>query len=514
MIESRVHKLLADLDRIKWDVTYKGIIVGLIAGLLVTVYRLAIEFGTDRAVEAYRFLRENTSYIPFWILLIFLVSYVSYRLMKFEPFAKGSGIPQVEGIVILGMKMKWHTILLVRYIVGFITSFFGLSVGREGPSIQIGAAGAQALAENTGKNKLEENYLITAGASAGLSAAFNAPLSGIMFALEEVHRTFSPNILIAATTAALTADVVSKYFFGLTPVLSYVNVPQLPMKYYFWLLVMGVISGIIGSIVNKGLLGVSVLYEKLPALYRPLIALLIALPVGLFLPQVLGGGQNLIKLSENAKIGIALLLVYLIVKFLFTCFSFGSGIPGGIFMPILSIGALTGSIFGQLMTNFGLPIEYIPAFCICAMAGVMSASVKAPVTSILLMAEMAGSLIHLLPVATVAFVALLTSDLLKISPIYEVLLERMTGEKEVRVKKKSGAIIEVPVELGSEVAGKKVKEIKWPDGILIVGLNRGNKEFVPNGNTKIIQGDYLIILSSDQKFEEINKSIIDLCRPH
>ena len=108
--------------------------------------------------------------------------------------------------------MKWHTVLLVRYLVGFLTSLFGLSLGREGPSIQIGAAGALAFAENSTNNKLKENYLVTAGASAGLAAAFNAPLSGIIFALEEVHRTFSPNILIATTTSALTADIVSKLF--------------------------------------------------------------------------------------------------------------------------------------------------------------------------------------------------------------------------------------------------------------------------------------------------------------
>jgi len=237
------------------------------------------------------------------------------------------------------------------------------------------------------------------------------------------------------------------------------------------------------------------------------------LPCGLLIPQVLGGGQNLIKLSESAQISISLLAIYLVMKLAFTCVCFGSGIPGGIFMPILSLGAMTGCIFGKMITVWGLSADYIPAFCVCAMAGAMSASVKAPVTSILLMAEMTGSLVHLLPVAAVAFIALLTSDLLKISPIYEVLLERLTDEeKENTDGKKAGAIIEIPVELGSMVARKKVKDVGWPEGALIVSLHRGEKELVPNGETQILPGDYLVVLSSKQAFDEMNRSLMELCR--
>lgn len=347
MEKSRMYQMLSDLNRLKWSVTYKGILAGMIAGLLVTLYRLGIEFGTEKSLEAYQFLRLHPIYIIPWMFLIVIAGYLTYRLVKLEPYAKGSGIPQVEGIVLFGMKIKWHTVLIVRYLAGILTSFFGVSLGREGPSIQIGAAGSQAFAKRAGKNKLEENCLITAGASAGLSAAFNAPLSGIMFALEEIHRTFSPNILIGATTAALTADVVSKYFFGLKPVLNYTNIPQLPIRYYGLLLPLGLLSGIVGAAANKGLLNIGLLYAKLPAFLRPGAALLLALPCGLLIPQVLGGGQNLIRLSESAHLSISLLAIYLVMKLAFTCVCFGSGIPGGIFMPILSLGAMTGCIFGK-----------------------------------------------------------------------------------------------------------------------------------------------------------------------
>lgn len=513
MEQSGVYRLLSELNKIKWRVAVKGLIGGLIAGLLVALYRLGIEFGTETAIRCYTFLRSHPVYILLWLAGALLVGYVAYRLMKWEPYAQGSGIPQVEGIVLYGMKIKWYSVLIVRFVAGILTSFFGISLGREGPSIQIGAAGSQAFAKAGGhKNKIEENYLITAGASAGLAAAFNAPLSGIIFALEEVHRTFSPNILIAATTAALTADVVSTYFFGLQPVLNYVDIPQLPIRHYVWLILLGVCAGLIGSAVNKCLLAAGTLYKKLPPPLRPVLALLLALPCGLLLPEVLGGGQNLVSLSEQARAGVLTMAVYLTVKLLFTCTSFGSGLPGGIFMPILSIGALTGGMFGQLLGGFGVSAEYIPAFCVCAMAGVMSSSVKAPITSILLMAEMSGTLVHLMPVAAVAFVSLLTSDLLRVSPIYEILLERLIrGQPKKSNQRKARTLVEIPIEIGSKASGKAVRELSWPEGSLIVALRRGAREFVPNGDTVMLPGDYLVVLSTDQKYNEVHQRLTMLC---
>jgi len=313
----------------KWRLVLKGIISGVVVGLLVVLYRLGIEYGTETAIKIYAFLRTHPSFIMPWTAVAIAAGLFLAWLVKLEPMASGSGIPQVEGQLIHGMRIKWYTVLFVRFVGGMLVSLFGLSLGREGPSIQIGAAGSQAIAKKMTDNKLEENYLMTGGAAAGLSAAFNAPLSGIIFALEEIHRSFSGVVLIAATAAALTADVVSKTFFGLKPVLYFVEIPQLPIDYYIWLLPLGIISGTVGVIINKALLSSQTVYRRLPWFIRPCIALLIALPCGLFLPQLLGGGSNLIELVETTNSSMHVLLVYLVVKLLFTCVCFGSGVPGG-----------------------------------------------------------------------------------------------------------------------------------------------------------------------------------------
>jgi len=510
--KSRLYNVLSSLDEIKWSVALKGIITGFVAGILVVWYRIIIEFGIETSVNIYGYLHIHPLMILPWIAFVAVAGLIFSWLLKIEPMATGSGIPQVEGLLLYGLKIRWYSVLLVRFAGGALASFFGLSLGREGPSIQIGASCSQALAEEISKNKIEENYLITGGAAAGLSAAFSAPLSGIVFALEEVHRSFSPIILIAATTASLTADVVSKYFFGLKPVLSFGEIPQLPISLILLLLPLGVLSGLVGAAMNKGLLGFQTLCRRLPRMLQPYTALLVALPFGLFLPQTLGGGQDLIRMSENAKIGIVMLLVLMAAKLIFTCISFGSGVPGGIFMPILATGALVGSLFGNIATHFGVPAQYIPDFVVCAMAGALSGSVKAPVTSILLMAEMTGSLVHMLPVAVCSFTALLFSDILKVTPIYEALLERVVeNNQEIIKSKKAGALLEVPVEFGSCVAGKMIREVEWPQGMLIVAIHRGEKEIVPKGSTRILQGDYLIILSSEDTYSDIYTKVRNLC---
>lgn len=125
---------------------------------------------------------------------------------------------------------------------------------------------------------------------------------------------------------------------------------------------------------------------------------------------------------------------------------------------------------------------------------------------------MTGSLVHLLPVAACSFIALFLSDFMKITPIYEALLERIVSKNEESTKsKKSGILLEFPVEFGSTICGKKINEINWPAQSLVAGIHRGNSEIVPNGTTTIMAGDYLVVLSSEQALDDINSHMKALC---
>ncbi|WP_449224237.1 ClC family H(+)/Cl(-) exchange transporter [Alloscardovia venturai] len=487
----------------QWSIAAKGIVGGGVAGALVVIYRAAIAYGNTWAISLYDYLGTHPVMIAVWALAVLVSAWIISRLIAWEPMASGSGIPQVEGVLLWGLKMRWWSILTVRFIAGIVCGFFGMSLGREGPSIQIGAAGSASVGNRLAKNKVENDNFIAAGAAAGLSAAFSAPLSGMMFALEEVYSSFSPTVLFTATTAALTADLISKVFLGFTPVLQFGTIAALDLHTYVWLIPLGIFAGLIGAAINKMLLGLQTLYGYISAFWRIVIAIGLALPVGLLCPLALGGGANLIQYAEQATTSLAFLATILIVKMLFTSTSFGSGVPGGIFLPILTIGAVAGSLFARTvgLLNFGsfsLPHNYVATFTVLAMAGALTASVKAPITSMLLVIEMTGSLVHMFPVAVVTFIALLVSDILHIDPIYHVLLERYMHKtqpaREPAAVEDSAGILSLPVELGSSVIGKAIRDVDWPEHTMVIAVQRGGKEFIPHRGTVIHPGDSLVFL--------------------
>lgn len=241
----------------------------------------------------------------------------------------------------------------------------------------------------------------------------------------------------------------------------------------------------------------------------------IALPVGIWLPDVLGGGSNLIDTAEHARVGLGMLCLLFVAKMLFTSTSFGSGAPGGIFMPILAVGSLAGGICGEVLHRFGnLPSDAVAVFAVCVMTGTLAASVKTPITSILLAVEMSGTLTHMLPVAAVAFVALLVSDLLRTKPIYGELLERYVRAQGMQMAIAShvgSGIMELPLEMGAIADGKRVCDVRWPSGCLIIGLRRGESEIVPRGDTRLRAGDYLVVLFSGEEEREVRPAMRRLC---
>lgn len=497
---------------------FEGIAVGIIVGFLIVLYRYALEKAYEIIINIYKFLEIKPIFIPVWIIAVIFIGYIVGKLVKNEPMISGSGIPQIEGVLSGKLKMKWWKVIIGKLIGGILSIGSGLSLGREGPSVQLGAAVGQGFSKVFKRIKIEEKYLITSGASAGLSAAFNAPLAGVMFALEEVHKNFSPLVLLSALSAALSADYVSSKFFGLKPILDFRNLSILPLNYYFYIIVLGCLLGILGVIFNKTLILTQNLYSKLkwiPKEYWIIIPLLVSVILGFLLPEVLGGGHDLIvMLFSTMNFPILTLLILLLVKFLFTMTSYGSGAPGGIFLPLLAIGALIGNVYGFVVVNLlHLDNSYIYGFIILAMAGYFTAIVRAPITGIILITEMTGSFNHLLSLAMVSITAYIVSDILGSKPIYEVLLEKLLhrqGEGIIIGKKKHKAILEFAICMGSILDGKEIKSVKWPSHCLLVAVKRGEHEIIPKGDTIIQSGDYLIILTNEDRVSRINDELIKM----
>ncbi|KGK90071.1 chloride channel protein [Desulfosporosinus sp. HMP52] len=499
----------------KLKLFFEGIIIGLFSGIIIVAFR----YGLEQAESLREFIYHTTSWSGYKIISLALglvfIAFILNLIVKKEPLVSGSGIPQVKGILTGHLKIKWLPVLILKFFGGILAIGAGLSLGREGPSVQIGATVGQGVSRLLGRLKIEEKFLITSGASAGLAAAFNAPLSGVIFAVEELNKNFSPAILMSTVAASLSADLVTKFFYGSSSAFNFPQLPILPVNYYIHLIGLGLIIGLFGGLFNRSLLKTLELRDKLsrfPNTVIIAIPLLIAGVLGYLLPEVLGGGNQLIDSLNQHYFPLSFLFLLVLVKFFFTLISYGTGVPGGIFLPILVIGALTGNIYHDLMVNiFHVSPLYSNNFIIFAMAAYFTAVVKAPITGSVLITEMTGSFSHLWALITVSTVAYLASDLLKTKPIYEALYDRILTKKQPLPKHEETMIlVETIVCLGSEISGKTIKTIVWPKHCLLVNIKRGDQEIIPQGDTRIYAGDHIFALVNKNYATDIEHALSSL----
>ena len=506
------YRSLNHWNSFQFKLFWEGIVVGIFSGLVVSLFRFLLSKAEDFRIALYAQLTQlPVAYTAGWFAVLLAVGGILYWLTRHEPMAGGSGIPQVKGVILGLMRMNWFRILWVKLTAGVIGLGAGLSLGREGPSIQLGAVTAQGVSRFLGRTRMEERYLITSGASAGLAAAFNAPLAGVMFSLEELHRNFSAVVLLPAMTAAMTSTFVSQLLFGRALTFNFRSIPRIPLDIHIlYAILVAVIAGLCGVIFNYGLLNIHRFYS-LPVfknLYMKItFALLCAGILGFILPQVLGGGNRLVDELATKSFPLQLLFALLIGKFIFTLVSYGTGVPGGFFLPMLVLGALTGSICAWFLTASQLMLPSHGAnIIIIAMAAFFSASVRAPITGTVLICEMTGSFYHLMILGMASAIAYIVAQLCGSQPIYEALLLRSLNSHstpEPNTVKRERNIIEVPVSSGSQIENKKVQDIPWPEHTLLVDVKRGSEQLIPDANTVIRAGDFLYVLAETENAEEV-----------
>lgn len=510
--------VLGTAKKFKYVLVVEGLATGAAAGLIAVLYRILLEHAESFVMGAASFIKGNFLYITGWFACLWMLGFLVMKISKWEPLIGGSGIPQVEGEVISFIDQKWYRVLPAKAVSGVMCALGGLSLGREGPSIQLGAMAGKGLAKTFHRPKVEEHLLLTCGAAAGLSAAFNAPLAGVMFALEEVHKNFNMNVLISVMCASITGTFISQNIFGLAPAFHFVVEETMPLHNYGYLLVLGMLAGGLGVVYNQCTIRFQDIVAKCKFLkpgFSIVLAFLIAGVFALFLPQVLGGGHRMIEmLTSNDTMLIKTMAMLLVMKFIFSLISFGSGAPGGIFFPLLVLGSFIGAIFGTIAIRyFGVSSMYMSNFIIVAMAGTFAAIVRAPITGIILIAEMCGTLTHLLPLAVVSIAAYLVATMLNCDPIYESLLHRLLLKNGVSTGEENGEklLVQNVVELGSHICEKKICEVNWPRHCLIVSIERGGKEIIPDGETTIHCGDILVALLNDRDSAYVKHAFAKCC---
>lgn len=504
-------RIFTDPRHFKLRLFLEGNIIGVFTGLVIALFRYLLELSERYTPFLYGWLRENPGWILGWLAVLLLIGWLLYRIVKWDAMTSGSGIPQIKGIMIGKMDMNWARVLVLKFTGAVLGIGAGLSLGREGPSVQLGACVGQGVGRMAHRSFAENHYMLTAGAGAGLAAAFNAPLAGVMFCLEELTKNFSPFVLMGAIAAAVTSTTVTQYFFGMDPVFHMGDIPVVSTgSIYMLLIALGAFVGVLGLAFNRllprALDGFAAV--PLPPWAKPMVPLVAAGVLGFLLPEVLGGGSRLVDSLVVTDYTFFCLLILLLGKFFFTMLCFGSGVPGGIFLPMLVLGSVGGAIFAKLAVFFGLMEPMWTVNCIIfGMAAYFSSVVKSPVTGAVLIMEMTGSFDHMLALILVSMTAYLVADLTNGEPVYDMLLNRTLALRD----KLAGAIrqrrimSEVIVGMGSQLDGACICEVKWPHNSLIVNVSRSGEDMAPYGGLRLKEGDYLYILS-----DAIHKSSLEL----
>ena len=431
----RALKVLGD---IKYRIIVEGIGVGLLTGVLVSAFRLSLVKIDEIRGILLEAAQTKLSIVIWCLLLLFFFTVCVSFIVKREPLCTGSGIPQVKGELAGKIKANWLSVIIAKFFGGIMAVGGGLSLGREGPSIQLGAMVGKGFSRLSGRFHSEERLLMTCGAGAGLAAAFSAPLAGVVFSIEELQKTFTAEILLSTMSAAITSDWVASYIFGLKPVFSLTVSASLPLSHYWMVLLLGVIAGAAGVLYNKcialsqdffGMLRSEWVKAALPFAAIALLAV--------FYPQALGSGHGLVSFVGEGGVGVKALLVLLVIKFIFSIFSFGTGAPGGILLPLLVLGAVTGGLFTEIVSPLaGYTDTYSAYFVILGMAGYFASIVRAPITGIILISEMTGIFSNLLPLSIVSLAAHITAEIMGGIPIYDQLLDRMLSGKNPTKRKR------------------------------------------------------------------------------
>ena len=507
-------KSVAENPKYIFRLTVQGIMVGIFAGLMVCLYRFLL-YGSEHVLRDYlTIINGNIIYIILFFIALAVMGLLVDFLTKWEVDSAGSGIPQVYAEVKGHMEANWAKVLFSKIVSGVLTALGGLSLGPEGPSVQIGGMAGKGVAKLFKGSKTDELRLILVGSAVGITAAFNAPLAGVIFVFEEINHGFDKTLVFIALVSAIVSDFISKVIFGQATALTF-PIINIPLGYYWLLIVLGVIIGLLGYIYNVGMIKSSDLVAKLkiPSWLKFVLVFMVSGVVALTIPEISDGGHFMMDMLDVAMPSLGVIVFLLLLKYLFSMFSFSSGAPGGIFLPILVLGAYIGAAFGSAVVPiFGLEQVLVYKFVVISMAGFFAATVRSPITGVVLIAEMCGSTESLVAMIIVSLIAYVIPTLLGNEPIYESLYDRLLLNKNREfVRKPSKHVLsEYVVPLDCNYINFKIKDIPFPKNAIVVSVIRNGKYVIPTEDFHIKYSDQVNILTDVNDYPYVREEIEEL----
>lgn len=492
---------------------FVSVIVGLLTGLVAVPYHYLLQLFFNIRKSFFDSHPHWYLHIPLFFFLWGILLFVNW-LVKEMPLITGGGIPQTRGVINGRITYKNPFVqLLAKFAGGVLTLSAGLSLGREGPSVQIGSYVGCLVSKWTRIFAGERKQLLAAGAGAGLAAAFAAPLSSSLLVIESIERFDAPKTAITTLLAGVVAGGVASAAFPINPyhqinAITPLLTVTMQVKLY---LVFAIAVSVFGKIYS-----LLTLYfkRKIPAIRQPaylklFCLLIVAYIISLTEVNLTGGGEQfLLSQAMNASRAIGWVGTMMLIHFIFTIFSFASGLPGGSFIPTLVTGGLFGQLFGLFLVYKGIiAYENISYIMLISMAAFLVAVVRTPLTAIVLITEITGHFEVFYASIVVGGLTYYFTELLQIKPFNVVLYDEMIALPEFRLQKRSSLFVEIMD--GSYFDGKMVSELTLPEHCIILSIHRDRKNLSPQGQ-KLIPGDQVEIELDAQDIEKLYEPLVSM----
>lgn len=453
---------LVNRDKTPLVILIMAALVGVVTGLLGVGFDRGVDWITQQRLATLAKVADVAIFVwPLAFIMSALLAMVGYFLVRrFAPEAGGSGIPEIEGAMEEMRPVRWWRVIPVKFIGGLGTLGAGMVLGREGPMVQMGGNSGRMIVDIFRLRSPEARHsLLATGAAAGLSAAFNAPLAGILFVIEEMRSQFRYSLVSikAVFVGVITSTIVYRYFNGERAVIDVGKLSDVPLNTLWLYLLLGIIFGAVGVIFNALIFRTQDMFIRFHGGdWRKLVLIggllggmcgLLALIHG----DAVGGGFALIPIAVAGNFGIGMLLFIFIARVITTLLCFGSGAPGGIFAPMLALGTILGTAFGLSCAHF-FPEYHIDAgtFAIAGMGALFAASVRAPLTGIVLVLEMTDNYQLILPMIVTCLGATLLAQFMGGQPLYSAILARTLQRQEQAAAETAAqqAVVESPPQTG------------------------------------------------------------------
>ncbi|CNJ94245.1 H(+)/Cl(-) exchange transporter ClcA [Yersinia aldovae] len=432
----RFIRALVNRDKTPLVILLMAALVGVITGLLGVAFDRGVDWIQQQRLATLAKVADYAILVwPLAFIMSALLAMMGYFLVRrFAPEAGGSGIPEIEGAMEEVRPVRWWRVIPVKFIGGLGTLGAGMVLGREGPMVQMGGNSGRMVVDIFRLRSPEARHsLLATGAAAGLSAAFNAPLAGILFVIEEMRSQFRYSLVSikAVFVGVITSTIVYRYFNGERSVIDVGKLSEVPLNTLWLYLLLGIVFGAVGVIFNALIFRTQDMFMRFHGGdWRKLVLIggllggmcgLLALIHG----EAVGGGFALIPIAVAGNFSIGMLLFIFIVRVVTTLLCFGSGAPGGIFAPMLALGTILGTAFGlacaHLFPQYGIEVG---TFAIAGMGALFAASVRAPLTGLVLVLEMTDNYQLILPMIVTCLGATLIAQFMGGKPLYSAILAR------------------------------------------------------------------------------------------